>query len=92
VPAARPQAAGKPGEEPTFGISVTDVQVDPEVVDGHAQVEGLTKADFAIFDETDSWFSERNIGSQVKAMHTPSKKIGAKMKRHLKRSKSARSP
>jgi VWFA-related protein len=51
TPAACPQAAGKSGQGATFGISVTDVQVDPEVVDGHVQVEGLTKADFVIFDE-----------------------------------------
>lgn len=51
VPLARPQSGEKPGQEATFGASATDVQVDPEVLDGRSQIDGLTKADFVVFDE-----------------------------------------
>jgi VWFA-related protein len=55
VPGARPQSGEKPGPSsspgPTFGVSVTDVQVDPEVLEGHSPLQGLTKNDFVVFDE-----------------------------------------
>jgi VWFA-related protein len=50
---AVPQARSQPDREtePIFGVSVTDVQVDPEVLDGRAPVQGLTKDDFVVLDE-----------------------------------------
>lgn len=59
IPLARPQAGEKPKPAlssgltsgPTFGISVTDIQVDPEVLEGHTPLRGLAKDDFIVFDE-----------------------------------------
>lgn len=46
------QAAGEAkSPAPTYQASVTDVQVDAEVVDGRRPVSGLTQRDFVILDE-----------------------------------------
>lgn len=58
-PMARTQSGGKPNPPvnsgiaagPIFGVNVTDIQVDPEVLDGRAPVQGLTKDDLVVYDE-----------------------------------------
>jgi VWFA-related protein len=45
------QAAGVQDQTPTYHASVTDVQVDADVIDGRRHVDGLTQQDFVILDE-----------------------------------------
>src|SRR5690242_15230432 len=40
-----------PTQEPTFRVGVTDIQLNPEVLEGGRPVENLQQSDFLLFDE-----------------------------------------